>query len=478
MKIKKISFLAIVVLILPLFLGCSDPKYMSEKMFWQAEQEVSKILKGKNNQLEEEDYNKVVSAYRKLIEAYPLEEVSLKAQFAISKLFVAQGKFDEAQNELKSIIQNFASKSDIASTAYFSIGNIYEAKGKWKEAYEEYDKIIDLYPLTSLGLRMPIYILQHYQKTKNENEQGNAYKTAVRHYDSLLEEYKETPVYPVISDHLALVHLQRGDKEKSLDVLDSIVEEYPDSLQAAKSFLVKGDIFSRKKEELPKGIESYEEFIDKYPQSKLISKIKLKLGLLYFQNQQLNESKDVFYGVLKDYSDNPPVCLDAYLGLSYCFRKENNTDELMEIYGKVKKDYPDSKMGLSVPVLVAQHYKYIKNEDKAEISLKDAISEYEFIIAEAQKETLKTRTAVSFLALCYLAKDEKEKTVELLKGMADKYSSNPTYLLDLAVVYTRINARDKAVETFEKVLLKYPDNKKVTELASYQLKVLKESITK
>ena len=478
MKIKKISSLAIVVLILPLFLGCSDPKYLSEKMFWQAEQKISKIIKKKNNQLEEKDFQEVVSAYRKLIEAYPLEDVSLKAQFAISKLFAVQGKLDEAQNELKSIIQNFASKSEIASTAYFSIGNIYEAKGKWEEAYEEYDKIIDLYPLTSLGLRMPIYILQHYQKEKNENAQKNAYKTAIRHYESLLEEYTETPLYPVISDHLALVHLQRGNKDKSLNVLDSIVEEYPDSLQAAKSFLVKADIFSRNKEELPKAIESYEDFIVKYPQSKLIAKIKLKLGLLYFQSEELNKSEDVFYGVLKDYSDNSAVCLDAYLGLSYCFRKEKETEKLMKIYDKVKEDYPDSKMGLSVPVLVAQYYKYIKNDDKAETSLNAAISEYESIIAEAQKETLKTRTAVSFLALCYLANEEKEKTVELLNGMADKYPLNPTYLLDLAVVYTRINSKDKAVETFEKVLKKYPDNKKVVQLASYQIKVLEKSLVK
>ncbi len=478
MKIKKNLFLLSVVLILPLFLGCSDPKYMSEKMFWKAEQKVGKVLKEKNNQLEEKDYQEIVSVYRKVVDSYPLEEVSLKAQFAISKLFLSQGKFDQAKKELKSIIQNFASKSKVASSAYFSIGNIYEAKGQWQEAFEEYDKIIDLYPLTTLGLRMPIYILQHYQKEKNDNGQENAYKRAVRHYESLLEEYKETPVYPVINDHLALIHLQRGNKDESMEVWDSIVKEYPDSLQAAKSFLVKGDIFSRNKEELPKAIGSYKEFIDKYPQSKLISKIKLKLGLLYFQNQELNESKDIFYGVLKDYSDKPPVCLDAYLGLSYCFRKDNNTDELMGIYRKIKKDYPDSKMALSVPIMVTQHYKSIKEDDKADIYLKKAISEYESILAEGQEETLKTRTAVSFLVLCYLAKDEKEKAIGLLNNMADKYPLNPTYLLDLGIVYMRINIPNKAVENFEKVIKKYPENQRVVKFATYQLKVLKDKIAK
>lgn len=189
--------------------GCTDKRYLSEKLFWQAEQYASKILKTEHGQpLEDRDYQGIIAKYRKVPDACPLESFAAKAQFVISDIYLSQGKGEEAQETLRRIIENFSSKSQIASQAQFAIGRIYESQGKWKEALEEHDKIIGLYPLTPLGLRMPIYIMQCYQKIDNKIEADKAYRIAVRHYKALLEEYKETRVTPLVEDYLATAQVK------------------------------------------------------------------------------------------------------------------------------------------------------------------------------------------------------------------------------------------------------------------------------
>lgn len=195
------------------FIRYSDAHYLSEKLFWHAEEHASKILKTKPKEsLKEKDYQEIIAAYRRVVDTCPLEPLAAKSQFIISKIYFTQGEKESAQKELRHIIENFFSDAQLASRAQFTIGRIYETQGKWKEAFEEYDKIVDLYPLTPLGLKTPIYIMQYYHKKNNQLEEEKAYRMAIRHYETLLRKYMDTKVAPVVENYLAMAHFQKGLK--------------------------------------------------------------------------------------------------------------------------------------------------------------------------------------------------------------------------------------------------------------------------
>ena len=159
-----VCYMVFAILFLASLTGCFDSRYVAEKALWHAENKVASLVRQKPQGLSAQDIQEIVKVYRDVVTKAPLDPLAAKAQVVISNLHLIQGNYAEAQKELRNIIQNFSSKGKIASQAYLNIGNIYEAQKRWDDAAGEYNKIIDLYPLSTLGLQMPIYMMQHYQR--------------------------------------------------------------------------------------------------------------------------------------------------------------------------------------------------------------------------------------------------------------------------------------------------------------------------
>ena len=476
--INHINFYAMIFFIVSVFLGgCADSKYMSEKLFWQAEQKANEIFENKAKKLEEKDYQEIIAAYRKVVDTYPLESISAKTQFIIANIYLSQGKQTEAQNEFRAIIQNFHSNRGIAARAQYHIGYIFESQGKWEEAFEEYDNIMVLYPLTPIGIKMPIQIVRHYQSKKDSEKEDKAYSRAVKHYEALLDKYEGTPYYPFIKENLAMVYLHKANEDKAIEIWDSIVSEYPQSPQAARTFLTKAELFSKSRERFPEAIEAYEEFIKRYPQDKRVSQVKLKQGSFYFQTNKIDKAKSIFLSFLEDYPEHEQR-LNAYLGLSYCYTREKNTPKLMEIYEVIEKSYPGTRAALAVPLLTAQYYQKNNHIAEADEAFIEAISKYEALIKADKSDEALIREAVNFLSLCYMNKNDNDKAVGLLRDFSNKYPSDSTYLFGLAYVYSKIGNIEEAINVYKEILQKYSNQERLVKFASSKIKELETKTLK
>lgn len=477
-RFRGFFLVSVVYFLLATFLtGCSDPRYLSEKLFYQAEKEVVTILKRDQKQLSKDNFDKVIAIYRKVVKTCPLENSAAKAQIIIANMYASRGKYREAQKEFKLIIQNFSSQPKIASSAQFAIGKLYESQGKWDKAIIEYEKVMDLYPLTSLGLNMPGYILKHYRNINDLQGEKTACKKAIKYYNKLIDEFSETSIAPAIQDYLASLYLSQGDFKEALKVWDKIIETNPDSKQIIKAFLSKGEIYAQKLKDIPKAIEVYEEFIKKYPRHKILVEFKLRLTQLYLADSQTEKARNSYLALLKNYPDDEQTSLKASIGLAYCYRKEANTNKVIEIYETIKENYPDTEAGLSIPFLIAQYYQELKYSAKAEMAYQKALFYYEKVLEDDEKKEEIKREAAAFLALCHVKKKQWDKALELLRMLADKYPGNPMYLLDIAMIYRNLHALDKAIAVYEELKIKYPNNNFILNLSNTQIKSLKERET-
>ncbi len=279
-RFRGFLLLSVVYFLLATFLtGCSDPRYLSEKLFYQAEKEVVKILKHDQKQLSQDNFDKVIAIYRKVVKTCPLENPAAKAQIIIANMYASRGKYREAQKEFKLIIQNFSSQPKIASSAQFAIGKLYESQGKWDKAIIEYEKVMDLYPLTPLGLNMPGYILKHYKNVNDQPEEEKAYKRAIKHYKGLVDEFSGTTIAPAIQDYLASLYLSQGDFKEAIK----------DNLQNAKAYFYLGVCLRKNHstdsiEQLKQAIYLDSEYVEAY----------YELGVTYITLNMQEESIDSF----------------------------------------------------------------------------------------------------------------------------------------------------------------------------------------
>ena len=465
-RVYSLIFLIIFVL------GCGDSRYVAEKLLWQAQKKTQNFLRGKTK-LTNRDYNEVISYYREVTKRVPLEPLSSKAHFIIANLLIREGKYDEAQKELKTVIDNFSSSPSVASRAYFAIGKIFEAEGKWDKAIEEYDKITDLYPLSTVGLNVPLYIMRHYKLNGDEKSIEKAYRSAIRHYKSLIEEYEGTSVAPIIKDYMAQAVLTKGEFKEAITVWDGIDKDYPSSSIAAKAILTKASIYESKLKNTDSAIKEYERFIKRYPKSKTTPEVRFKVAMLYLESSRINKAKDAFRSLLDDYSSNKKISLKSLLGLSLCYRKEADTKKVIETYDRIRKEYSKSRAALSIPFLMGQYYLEEKYNSQAADAFSKAIDEYKKIL-EDPKSGFPKREVANLLALCYLKSNQVEEATRMLRSLAEKYPYDPVYLIDLATLYRVLNNNDKAVKVYEELVRKFSKNKAVVALAKRRIKALKE----
>ncbi|MFH1678448.1 MAG: tetratricopeptide repeat protein [Candidatus Omnitrophota bacterium] len=471
------KFYSIIILAVIFLSGCGS-RYSAERLYWQANQIVKDVVKDTPiESLTAEKYQKIIAAYQRVVDKYPLEPLAAQSQFIIAQIYTAQGQFPQAEKELIKITRNFSRNSAIASQAQFLIGNLYEKQDDWKKALSEYEKVIDLYPLSSLGLKTPIYIAQHYKLKQNAPLSEKAYEKAKRDYEKLIDEYSGTSVAPIIMDYLALAYSNEGNWDEAIDTWQGISNEYPQSPLAAKSLLTTGEIYTKQIKDLEKAIKAYEDFVTQYPRSQVIKQIKLQIGKLYVDKGEIEKARQNFLEAIRDYPEEAELCANARLGLAVCYEKDKNYDKAIEEYLRIKKDYPDTKTAFSVPFFIAQHYFHRgADKEKIEDAFAQAISEYRDIV-ENGKDASSIIDAGRLISLCYIQQKKWDEAIDYMQGIADKYPDNPQaemFLFNIAGIYqSELKEPNKAINIYEELINKFPASQLVS-LAKTQLEALQD----
>jgi TolA-binding protein len=61
--------------------------------------------------------------------------------------------------------------------------------------------------------------------------------------------------------------MKRGEFDKSIALLQKILDEYPEDIFSDDAFFLQGEIYERQLKEKDKAMEIYREFLTKYPGS-------------------------------------------------------------------------------------------------------------------------------------------------------------------------------------------------------------------
>ncbi len=456
---KKLLLVVCCGLLVTGLTGCGS-QYSAEKVYWQANQAAKEIIQNRPlDKLSAEEHQKIIAGYRRVVEKCPLEPLAAQSQFIIAQIYILQGQHAKAKEELVKITQNFSGNAELASQAQFMLGNLYERQGDWGQAISEYEKVTDLFPLSSMGLKTPIYIAEYYQRTKNEAEADKAYNQAIKHYKKIINEYSGTSVAAVVKDYSALAYASQGRWDEAVDVWQAIVNEYPQSQIGTDLLFAIGETYLKQIKDLQKAIEVYEEFVKKNPTSKIIGQAKFQIARLYFIKEDFTKSRQVFTELIKDYPKETELCINAQLAVAASYEKQGDWDSAIQAYDKLKSNYPNTRAALSVPLFIAQHYVRENQISEAEKAFKEAISGYEKLIKE-KPNSAQAAQAQELISLAYITQKKWTEAIDSLKTLAETYPENPKAvpsLFSIAVIYQKqLQEPKKAIEIYEKFIGQYP----------------------
>ncbi|MFH1771993.1 MAG: tetratricopeptide repeat protein [Candidatus Omnitrophota bacterium] len=454
--------------------GCGDNRYNAEKLLWKAQKNEENIIRKVSGEPTKQQIGRVISYYKKVTQKYPLENSAVKAHFKIGQIYINSGKYDEARQEFKRIIENNSAISQIASRAQLVLGKSFESQGNIKQAMAEYDTLIDLYPLTSEGLQMPVYIIHYYKTQADEESVDKAFKKAVRHYKSLIGEYgKQTNAAALISDYLAQAMFENSKWEEAIEVWDNIIALKEDSSFAAKALLSKAETYAVQLNNIDKSISLYEKYIEKYPKSPFIKQVKFRLGNWYLAAGQLKAAEVLFSALKEDYPKDDDIDIFKSFTRIRLLKEKGLNEEAAAEYSRLERDYPDNLNTVGVPLLKYRHYQDAGDIDKAALQLKSAISFYEKELKESSDKE-KTVALAKWLFVSFAQIKDWDRALEVLESLAAKFPEEPNFLLSTAsLLSNQLMRPDEAIDMYREVLDKFDLSDKSRRHLARRIELLK-----
>ncbi|MFT6355549.1 MAG: TolA-binding protein [Cryomorphaceae bacterium] len=441
MKVSNSFLLTCFLLVL---LGCSfDPIYEAEKAYWEARKIDRTLHQDNPDGLEEENYEEIIAALKRVSDAAPFEPMAAQAQFQIAQIYLGLEKTEQAHEILKKTFfrfsksenKNESSSKNIASQAAFWSGKLYEKKGEVEKAQEVYANLMDRYPLTTRGLQMPIYIVQYYKTRGNLPKMKEASARAHSHYKSLIDQYSGTTIEKTVQRYNLQVYALEEAWQDILNFWDSEINTQIERSGAIRAKIARADLLASRMENIPEAERIYKDLIDQYPVEPITPLLRIRLGYLLIAAAKTEEARETFAGILTDFSENIELNIQSNLGLAAADNKDREYEKVLARYDDIFAEFPNHASTLKIPLVKYLHHQRIGNaDDEVEQALEEAFKEYSSRW-DSGGSSSSDKIAGRLLLLCLIKKKDWDTAAIHLQSITRRFPQDPDFIKLMKTLY-------------------------------------------
>lgn len=262
-------------------------------------------------------YSTARERFLSLLKEFHGSKYTGSAMYWIGESFAEEDKLDDAIDFLQKAIEDKES-NNFRDYSIYAIASVYERKGDYEEAVKYYDQLLSYYRnstlLVSAQIRIGIsyFYLKDYQSSilelnnpmlndlpndlyaeslyilANSYYRVQEYSDAEKIYTMVMEKFPKSEVIRDIKYGLAWSLFQQKKYSYAFIIFDNL-SEGDDSI-AVESYFWKAEAkrYSGKNNE---AIGIYKALLSEFPSSYIIPRVENQLGLLYFNENDLNLSK-------------------------------------------------------------------------------------------------------------------------------------------------------------------------------------------
>jgi TolA-binding protein len=265
MKNKSRYFvLALIILSLS---ACESKVYKAERQLWRAHK-LAKAIYQNPKGTPPFQFARAQDAYRAIIKKYPDTIFAIQCQFSIGHLYLVRGEFENARAEYKKLTVDCGKKGSRCPDAEFAIGNSFELEDKWNSALVHYRKIMKSYPLSSKSIDLPIYIVGHYARAKDEANVKLFVDEAMAYYTDLKSKSQAEQGDYILQGLIARIYMEAGYWLDAIDSLNKLIRDYPKQ-NVVDAYFLKALVYNNKLKDKDKAKIELQNIVTLYPKSKL-----------------------------------------------------------------------------------------------------------------------------------------------------------------------------------------------------------------
>ncbi len=285
MKKLLLTFLTILLII---YFGLSwadkDSNYAAEKMIWKANQKFYEVARDPEA-TPDTTFEMLERQYEQVIRRFPRSPIAHDAYLVLARVYLLKKDYAQVRSKVDEILKRYPKNKEVDAEALSISGKSYELAGDWPNALKVYESIIENYPLTEMGLMLPLYLGNYYQSKDDKANTVKAYDNAINHYESLKSVSHDSNVEIVVLRYLANCYLVRGKWTQAVETMGVTLSR---SAALKELTLERADLLLRtintistvqlKNYGLP--ISIYEKFITEHPRHALTPALKKMIGAL------------------------------------------------------------------------------------------------------------------------------------------------------------------------------------------------------
>ena len=209
-----------------------------------------------------------------------------------------------------------------------------------------------------------------------------------------------------------------------------------------------------------KSRQQFEQLMNAYPQNKTLVKESL-LGIagLFIHEKRYQEARDFIYASRKKYPDDKPFGARTQFLLGFSYEKVGDWEDALKEYLLLRDRYPQSQLGLEMPLYIARHDAKQDSEKGAE-SYKEA-AEYYRRLAQTSSDPIKY-FALSYLLRGYDERKKWDKSLEVVQEIVVAYPKlMRVYIPKIERVARKLKQPKLAIAVYETFVQSHPQHKDV-----------------
>ncbi|MFH1282210.1 MAG: tetratricopeptide repeat protein [bacterium] len=417
---------------------------------------------------------------------------AMDAAYKIVWCLAVQGQFEEAINRADSFIKEYQ-WGDLAAKTYLLKGLSYHSLKKYEEAGVEYQKVLDRFP-ESIYFEKALYLfaLSYYQQEFYGELVTNIYQTlkmsptsgsewyartyfwvaegyykleeyesARMVYENILNNYKQSELYPNALQGVAACYAEEGDFDRAQDYQMRAMEKSQEMAkgEVSKSLVLDTADVLFNNREYEKAVGYYDEFITKYPDHHQVDKALFQQGIALYRLEYFSEAIKK-WDKLATAHPSSSLAAESLMKVGKTYFGLGRYADAIKYYQKVIDKYPDDSIVRNAYLQINQCY---YNQGR----IKEAIAGYKYYIDTYPKDEkideVKELLQMSFYRLGKTPKELLRMTEAFPKS---KFTSDIFW--ELGAEAFNQKKYDKALEYFEKIILDFPESSQAQQAFYYK----------
>jgi tetratricopeptide (TPR) repeat protein len=242
--------------------------YAAEKELWKLSRELEKLALDPEH-APQGGFDALNEKFERFRVKFARFKGRPSAMLLQARVFLLQRNFDSARGVIEEMVAEYRLDPDIAVKGLAEIGRVYVLQDDLEKIVATYHRIMEDYPLSDLGMKAPLLLVQLYSERQDGPAAQAALLHAENHYHQLMRT-EEEPVPFRARQLLARTYAAREQWELSLRAYKEILLNYAESPyltpRVAEAVIrAINTIGVAKLKDWDRPVEVYTEFMARYP---------------------------------------------------------------------------------------------------------------------------------------------------------------------------------------------------------------------